>query len=966
MKILIADDEPVSRILLRNMLEGLGYQVDIAEDGLKALDLFKNSDVKMLITDWVMPGMDGLDLCMKIRQLNTEYYVYIIIITAKGNKEDTIKGLEAGADDFIIKPFNLEEVKARVRAGQRIIQLEDDYRKANKRLEATNLELEASNRRSKQMAFEAKNAYMELNQIFNTSADGMWVIDNDFNVLRINERLLEYVGMDREAAVSSKCYHVFSGPLCHGPDCPMIRLRNGEPRVECDIEKEIEDDIKIPFIVTAVPLLKVHGGLSGIVVNLKDISARKRIETLEKAKIKAEASNMAKSQFLANMSHEIRTPLSGIIGMTELIMDTRLDSHQQDIMTTVVSDAKALIEIINDILDFSKMEAGKLDFEEISFDLKSLLEDVGKRFKYGAEKKGLKFISNLAPDVPIRLIGDPGRLRQILNNLLGNALKFTDDGEIRIETELIEEMNDRVKLRFIVKDTGIGIPKDKQSFIFESFTQEDGSTTRKYGGTGLGTTISKQLAEYMGGEIGLDSEKGKGSTFWFTAIFDRQFDHEDGSTFTIADLKGKNALVVDDNPAAQSVIKEYLQSWGCRPIGVGSGEEALAVLSKSISLNKLPDLILTDLQMPGMDGFDLAKEIRTIKPLEKVPIILLTSVGKRGDGKQCRDIGIEGYLGKPVQKDELRKVIEWSLGFSLNEAGSFETQLITRHTLAESERQGFRILLVEDYPTNQRVAMTHLREVGYQVHLAENGQQALDAFSNNEYDLILMDIQMPVMGGFEATKAIRNLESEMKKEKDSAIRVPIIAMTAHAMRGYREMCLEAGMDDYISKPLMRRDFLAIVDKWIHSTQYLLQTKASEENQVPNDPVANPEADTEYDSPSSEDTALKDEAPMDMDFMIEEFKGDKESLMEILEDFLSDVKLQMENIRQAMSDGDAKKLKKEAHAVKGGAANMSATALSRAAYELEMVGREGSLQKGHSIFEKLEGELCRLETYINNI
>lgn len=973
MKILIADDEPVSRILLRNMLEGLGYQVEVAEDGLKAWDLFRKGDIKMLITDWVMPRLDGVELCRKIRELKWLNYVYIIIITARDYKEDTIKGLDAGADDFIIKPFNLEEVKARVNAGQRILQLENDHQAANRRLEEANLELEKSNKHAKQKAFEAKNAYMELNQIFNTSADGMWVIDNDFNVLRINERLLDYAGKSREEAIGNKCFSIFSNPLCQGPHCPLTRLKNGGTRVECDIEKEVKDGTKIPFIVTAAPIGATHVGFSGIVVNLKDISERKRIDTLKKAKIEAEASNKAKGQFLANMSHEIRTPLNGIIGMTELIMETDLDTHQMDIFVTIMSEAKALIEIINDILDFSKIEAGKLDFEEIPFDLKNTMDDLGRSFNFRAAQKGLKYSPFLAPDVPTRLIGDPGRMRQILNNLIGNALKFTDAGEIRIKTEIVEDLGDSVKLYFSVMDTGVGIPVDRQASIFESFTQADGSITRKYGGTGLGTTISKQLVEQMGGEIGVESEEGCGSMFWFTGIFKKQIDHEVNHIKKWVDLSDKRVLVVDSGPTSRSMLAEYLRSWGCFPVEAKDKEDALTALNGSVSSREFFDLILIDFQMPRLNGFDFADEVRATEAFNHIPIILLTSVGKRGDGKRCRDIGIEGYLSKPVRQDELHKALELVLGLTAEGDSRKGQHLVTRHTIAEEERRSGRILLVEDYPTNQRVAMIHLKEVGYEVDLAENGQQALDAFSDKTYDLILMDIQMPVMGGFEATKKIREMEKDplskafqdrSKKngeKKPMESRIPIIAMTAHAMRGYREMCVEAGMDDYISKPLIRRELLDRVGKWINAKARGTGHRAQGET-IKKDKLLK----ASNHPPSTETVKSTDQAPMDLEMMIDEFKGDKESLVEILEDFMEDVKIQMGQIRQAISDGDAKAIRKEAHAVKGGAANMSAADLSKAASELEILGKQGSLQNSPIVFEKLEKELHRLEMFVKKI
>ncbi|MBW2609114.1 MAG: response regulator [Deltaproteobacteria bacterium] len=951
MKILIAEDNSVSRSMLKSMLEKLGYKVLTAEDGLKAWQQFRENDIRMLITDWEMPQMDGLELCRKIRRLKLDHYVYIIILTARSQKKDAIKGLETGADDYITKPLDPEEVHARIRAGQRIVQLENDYEEANRKLKE-------SNKRSTRIAFEAKNAYMELNQVFDTSADGMWVIDSDFNVLRINERLLMYSGKSKDNAVGNKCHKVFPSPLCHGPGCPMIRLEKGEARVEYDIEKKCEDGTVLPFILTATPLREIDGGLSGIVVNLKDISVRKHAEALHKAKVEAEASNMAKSGFLANMSHEIRTPLNGIIGMTELAMETDLDDTQRDLFNVIIKESESLLEIINDVLDFSKIEAGKLEFEKIPFDLKNTLEDLGKSIAYRAEQKGLRFISHLTPDLPTRLIGDPGRLRQILNNLADNALKFTSEGEIAVDAEADEDLGDRVKIRFQVRDTGIGIPKGRQATIFESFTQADGSTTREFGGTGLGTTISKHLAELMGGEIGLESEEGMGSTFWFTAVFTKQTGQEAIPETREVDQRDMRVLVVDDNPTTRATMKENLTSWSYRPIEAKGGEEALSVLRESVSSEEPFCLILTDFHMTGMDGFDLAREIRSMEDLRSVPIILLTSVGNRGDGKLCKDIEIEGYLCKPVEPEVLHKVIELVMGLSMGQECKTDRQLITRHTIAEEEKRHGHILLVEDYPTNQRVAMMHLNEAGYRVDLARNGQEAVDAYSQKTYDLVLMDIQMPVMGGFEATEKIREMETahsskltaqrqKNNEQQPSSSRVPIIAMTAHAMKGYRERCLETGMDDYISKPLKRKGLLAMVEKWIRA-QGVRGNDEGKRIKV-----------------KGEDSLIKvqEGPPMNFEMMLEEFRGDKETLVEILEDFLEDVRGQLGNMRQALADKDAEAIRKQAHAIKGGAANMSAEALSGTAHELEKVGKAGALENGTKVFERLEKEFHRLEAFV---
>ena len=711
-------------------------------------------------------------------------------------------------------------------------------------------------------------------------------------------------------------------------------------RFEWEITRK---DGKKRFMETSISMITSSEGRSvGFRGILRDVTERKKLERefIEKSRLAEEASR-AKSEFLANMSHEIRTPLNGIIGMAELALDTKLDDNQKNIFHTINTEANSLQDVINEVLDFSKIEAGKLDLEDIPFDLRIAIENVASSFAHKTDQKGLEFISFLSPDVPSRLIGDPGRLRQILANLSGNALKFTHEGEIYIKADMAEDLGDKVKIRFLVKDTGIGIPKEKQATIFESFTQADGSTTRKYGGTGLGTTISKQLAELMGGEIGVESEEGKGSTFWFTAVFNKQKRHDAVPAAKKADLKDIKVLVVDDNQTNRFVLTEYFRSWGCLPVEATNGKEALSILKESIASKEPFDLLLTDFQIPEMSGFDLAKAIKTMETLEGVPIIVLTSAGKKGDGRICKEIGINGYLTKPIRHDDLHKAIVSVLGLSIGQGTAHLPALVTRHSIVEDFRKEVQILLVEDYPTNQQVAMRHLIKEGYQVDLAEDGRQAVEAYKRKAYNLILMDIQMPIMDGYAATQEIREIETR-NLEPSTIQRIPIIAMTAHAIKGYREKCLEAGMDDYIAKPLRRKDLLTMAEKW---------TGGIDDSRLKIDDCTIPRGNQ------------GSKAPMEYERALEEFEGDETFLMEVLEGFIENVTSQIKIIRQAISDGDAEVVRRESHSIKGGAGNLTAGKLADIAFELENIGKYGMLEGGIDALEKLEQEFFRLEYFV---
>ncbi len=725
--------------------------------------------------------------------------------------------------------------------------------------------------------------------------------------------------------------------------------KTGKPVKGFEYELIKENGTRVQ-IESSVSLIKdSNGNPVGFRGIARDVSERKQAESHKQDKIKAEAANRAKSEFLAIMSHEIRTPLNGIIGMAELAEDTDLDNYQKKLVDTISREANSLMGVITNILDFSKIEAGKLQLEQIPFDLRLVIEDVAGSIALRADKKGLELISYLDPNVPPHLIGDPGRVRQVLMNLAGNAVKFTHTGEICIKGELDEDHGESIMIRFSVRDTGIGIPKDMQKAVFDSFTQADGSTTRRYGGTGLGITISKQLVELLGGKIGVESEEGRGSTFWFTALFAGQIDENVVAVPEKIALNRKRVLIVEDNPSMLKMLTEHLKSWGCKSSGASGPDEALLFLRESVLSEECYDLILTDFEMPGMNGFELTCEIRKIEGFEKLPIILLTSAGTIGDGKTCKDIGIQGYLPKPVRREELREVIGSVLRHTADPgAQGRRKHLVTRHTISEEYSKNVQILLAEDYPTNQQVVILHLHKAGYRVDLVENGIAAVEVYKNKHYDLILMDIQMPMMDGYAAAKAIREYEKKINKTNNRPDqvrldRVPIIAMTAHAMQEVKKKCLEAGMDDYITKPLRKKELLDIVDKW------------AESNPQP-DEIAG------QDLPPKEKN-MENDVPMNFEMTVEEFGGDEKLVIDVVNGFLKNVDNQICIIRQAIEDEDAEVVGKEAHSIKGGALNLTADAVSKTALELENIGKSGSVEGGLEALDKLESEFHRLGDFI---
>lgn len=592
------------------------------------------------------------------------------------------------------------------------------------------------------------------------------------------------------------------------------RILESEGIVEgFEYETRRKDGGRIWLLENARAVRDSAGVILYYVGTTEDVTQRKRaqaeleLEIIERkaAELAAQAANRAKSAFLANMSHEIRTPMNGIMGMTELVLDSNITPEQRENLNTVKMSADSLLVVINDILDFSKIEAGKLELESFAFDLRESMAETLKTLSFRAHEKGLELLHSVASNVPDTVVGDPGRLRQLVLNLVGNAIKFTDRGEVLMQVCVESQSADDLWLHFAVSDTGVGIPHEKRSEIFGAFAQADDSITRKFGGTGLGLAISSRLVELMGGRIWVESEPDRGSVFHFTAHLGVQTEPIPAPVpVNLQDLRGLPVLIVDDNATNRRLLVEILSKWGMNPTAVDGGLSALLALTENASSGKLFRLILLDAQMPEMDGFTLAGLVKQNTRLAGITIMMLTSVGFLGDAARCRELGITAYLTKPIRQIELLEAIRIILGQSAARPSS--APLLTRHTLHENHSH-LKILLAEDNPVNQLLAVRLLEKRGHHVTVANNGSEAVTQFSQETFDIVLMDIQMPVMDGFEATAAIRT------REKITGNHMPIIAMTAHALSDDEERCLAAGMDAYISKPINSAQLFELVESF---------------------------------------------------------------------------------------------------------------------------------------------------------
>ncbi len=921
-----------------NPVDSKCFEVTTAPHGQAGYELVKQSikDNKPFAVAFIdmrmLPGWDGLNTAKAIREIDNK--IYIIIVTGFMDKSvDEIQDVLKHDIFFLHKPFNNEEIYQMAR--NLCNSWDRDFR-----LKSTTISRDYFN-----------NILLAIqDSLIVASSDSIIQIVNDATCKLLGYSRTELIGLSIKNIVEKNIYQSIKETIAKGENTSKKWI---EEIIENGLIGGLEtfyttkSGKKIPVSFSISTMDDKAGNIQNIICLAQDITERvKTRKELQKARIETEKTNrelaetnrqlqkaieranrmamhaevasITKSKFLANMSHEIRTPMSGVIGMTTLLLETSLTPEQREYTEIINSSAGSLLRVINDILDYSKMESEKLELEVIDFDLRETLEDFSNIMALKAYDKGLEYNCLIPRDVPFLLRGDTIRFRQILTNLVGNAIKFTEKGEVFINVRLENQTDNHVTLKFFVVDTGIGIPKDHSCLLFKLFSQIDASTTRKYGGTGLGLAISKSLVEMMGGQIGVESEEGKGSTFWFTEIFEKQPGSLDKKTIDNEDVINNRILIVNDNTTSRFVIKEYLKVMGCRFDEALNAKLAIDKIHKANANCEPFDTAIIDLKVLNMDGETAVQKIINDINLNKIHLILLTSLGKWSDFSEFKKVGIGPYLTKPIKYSTLYKAI-----IDVNNKHTSKKKIqadvrIKHHLILENQNRELNILLAEDNIINQKVAMHMLKKLGYSVDLVTDGKEAIQALEVNSYDVVLMDVQMPRIDGLQATKIIREQGSNVRNHN-----IPIIAMTAHVMKGDSELCLKSGMDDYISKPIQPKELLDAINR---------QTKTARKIQP------------------------RKKVIFDKKALLKRLDNDVELCQELVKVLLKEVPEYIENIKQSFKDNNISSVIHRAHTIKGAAANVEANGIKKAALEIEMAGKNSDLVKTHFYLKSLESEL----------
>ncbi len=929
------DAELIELELRRGDYELFLKRVESAEETRRNLN---EGTWDIIISDYAMPHFSGIE-ALKICK-STGLDIPFILLSGATREDAAIEAMVHGAHDYIMKD-NMARLVPAIERGLRETRARCEKRETEDRLLT----------------------------LCKTMAQGVIYRDSDGRIVFLNPAARRILGIpldrvkdDLPPSPFLKFIREDGSELKHEELPSMVALRTRQPLTNFLLGVYPPGQLQCRWLIvdTALQFRPGEPAPIGSYSIFADITERKRAEdalrksssdleesnrllqeSLISAKelaVQAQRANAVKSEFVANMSHELRTPLNGVIGMTGLLRDTTLTPEQSQYANIIRTCSEALLSFVNDILDFSKMEAQKLKLVTLDFDLRTTLEDTTEMLAMEAREKGLELTCLVDPDVQSMLRGDPSRIRQVIMNLVRNAVKFTNEGEVAIRVSLEEETQTSVTIRCAVRDTGIGISKQRIGALFIPFVQVDGSTTRKYGGAGLGLAISRQLAELMGGRIGAESEEGRGSTFWFTAVLEKRPEEKASAIKVSADLHGIKILVVDDHATNRSLLTALLKSWGCRFDEASEANSALQKLRESAHAEDPFCVALLDFAMPGMTGETLGAQIKADPSLKETLLILMTFMGQRGDALRFKEIGFSGYLIKPVRHSVLRDALAMALNQQKGAKTDSAMPLITRHTIAEARKSQLRILIAEDSATNRIVATSVLKKLGYHADTVVNGSEVLKVLQASTYDLILMDCQMPVMDGYEAARLIRQPGTDVLNHE-----IPIIALTAHAMEENRDKCLQAGMNDYITKPIEPIKLAETLARWLSLT-------------APKDAM---KSSTINNTPAAAQAPMKEKAIFDEKEFLERLMGDKDLARLMISGFLIDTPEQIRSFKEKLRDKNAAGVKLLSHTIKGAAATLSARALSQKAAEIEKAAKSNDFDHAALLAPQLEEELERL-------
>ena len=919
--VLIVEDEEGLRCCLRSFLEDKDYAVIEAENGREGLETFEIESPDLVLLDLRMPEMGGLEVLAKIRNCSPD--TPVIVISGAGVVRDVVEALRLGAWDYLTKPIlelsvleyaierSLERARLLRESRSHREHLEEEVAKRTEEITRHREHLEdlVAERTTE---LQAERDYSA--RIISGCPVIICGISADGTTHFVNPAGSRITGYRADEIIGKNWWNIFYPGSEYDQVERLFHSLEAGDVVDYEMELTTKDGEKRTIAWNSLNRFDSSGRLVEVIGFGNDVTEmRKHEEDLREAKAEAERANAAKSEFLANMSHEIRTPMNGVIGMTALLLDTDLSLEQRKFAETIGKSADALLTLVNGILDFSKIEAGKLELQSVDFDLRVTLEDINDLLAPRAQSKGLEYVSVVHPEVPSLLRGDPGRLRQIAINLVGNAIKFTLEGKVNLRVTVESENETGVVLRFEVADTGIGIPEDRQHGLFNAFTQADASTTSRFGGTGLGLSISKRLVEMMGGSIGVESTEGVGSVFSFTAVFEKGPPQAAPHAAPTQEIGGARILVVDENAASRHHLSSLLDEWNWRHSEVRDAESALGAMRSAVTEGDPFRIAILDMHMAGTNGEALGERIKDDPLLSETLLVMMTNFGSRGDVERLGRVGFSAYLRKPVKPSLLHECLLAVHGNTRSPSNAGGGRMVTRFTLAEDRRRSVRILLAEDNPTNQEVAVGVLRKLGYNVDLVENGRDAIRALGSTDYDLVLMDCQMPEMDGYEATREIRNPASTTRNHD-----IPVIAMTAAAARNERAKCIEAGMNDHLAKPVSPDALGRMVERW------LADTKPSTREDAPTPPV-------EPDLEVVDFTSLRDR-----------LLGDDHLVGRMVDRFIEDVPERIQALREAIEKGDLRLVRRQAHTIKGAAGNLCARSLHQIAVQVEQTSQEGNL------------------------